>query len=87
MSGVAHPSVWTLITTIEKEDAFCRALIASALLGEPPKKKVKTVYKNLNRALRSLCERRRDNVITVEECLRGAGNRIRFGVQPDVNDI
>ena len=46
--------------------------------GEPPKKRQKRVYKNLQARMKNLCLDRRAGRKSVEEFLRGAGYNIRW---------
>ncbi|KAK8371725.1 hypothetical protein O3P69_016873 [Scylla paramamosain] len=46
--------------------------------GEPPKKRQKRVYKNLQTRMKNLCQDRRDGRKSVEEFLHGAGHNIRW---------
>lgn len=79
--GHQHPTIWKLIKALKEEDAVVRNDICLALIGNPPKKRIRAVYMRLDRALRSLISDHRDNVINVQQLLRGVGHRIRWDAQ------
>ena len=47
-------------------------------LGQPPKKRVKRLAKDLEEQLANLCRARRDDMKTMQELLRGVAHVIRF---------
>ena len=59
----------------------------NAARGEPPRKRVKRVYTQLQSRLHRLCVDRRDGNKTVEEFLRGAGHNIRWKPHGNQNQV
>ena len=78
LCGVSHPSVWKLIHWLKADSAHVSTTLLNAARGEPPRKRVKRVYTQLQSRLHQLCVDRRDGNKTVEEFLRGAGHNIRW---------
>ena len=76
--GYQHPSVWTMIDALKKEDAVACTHIAKDLNGQPPKKRVRREYKDMQIRLRTLCEDRAAGRKTIPELLRGVGHNIRW---------
>jgi hypothetical protein len=66
--GYNHPSIWRLIDCLKQQDE----------LGNPPKKKTKRIYFQLQQRLRNLCIQYGEGTRSLEEFLRGVGGNIRF---------
>ena len=76
--GHSHPSLFTLINNLKKDNALVIAAIQSEALGQPPKKRVKRASCELQARLFNLCIAHCDGAKTVVEMLRGIGHTIRF---------
>ena len=87
LCGVSHPSVWKLIHWLKADSAHVSTTLLNAARGEPPRKRVKHVYTQLQSRLHQLCVDRRDGNKTVEEFLRGAGHNIRWKPHGNQNQV
>ena len=76
--GYQHPSVWTMIDTLKKEDAVSCTHIAKDLNGQPPKKRIRREYKEMQIRLHKLCEDRAAGRKSIPELLSGVGHNIRW---------
>ena len=76
--GYNHPPIWTLIDAIKKEDCTVTTLIAQDLIGQPPQKRVRCEYRDLQTRLLTLCRQRAAGNKTVEDFLSGIGHNIRW---------
>ena len=76
--GYNHPPIWTLIDAIKKEDCTVTTLIAQDLIGQPPQKRVRREYRDLQTRLLTLCRQRAAGNKTVEDFLSGIGHNIRW---------
>ena len=86
LCGVQHPSIWKLIWWLKRDAALSSTHILSNSRGDPPRRRIKRVYCQLQARLRQLCCDRQDGSKSVEEFLRGAGHNIRWKPGPG-NDI
>ena len=75
-----HPSVWTLVESIALEDCYVRTSIRQYQLGEAMPRRIRRETAALQRRLRNLCERRRDNAVNIVGFLEAIGHNIRFGI-------
>ncbi|KAG0727804.1 hypothetical protein GWK47_033848 [Chionoecetes opilio] len=69
--GYQHPSIWKLIRTIQKEEAVVSAVIARDTVGEPPRKKTKQEYVDLEQRLKNLCKDYTEGRKNLDQVLRG----------------
>ena len=76
----AHPSIWALIEAMKLEDVHCRNILVQHRAGGAVVRRVRRETRDLERRLVNLCEKRRDNMLTLEEALRAIGHNIKFGV-------
>ena len=76
--GYQHPSVWTMIDTLKKEDAVSCTHIVKDLNGQPPKKRIRREYKEMQTRLHKLCEDRAAGRKSIPELLSGVGHNIRW---------
>ncbi|XP_076042354.1 uncharacterized protein LOC143026220 [Oratosquilla oratoria] len=76
--GHNHPSVWKLIEALKKDECSVSVTIQQDARGQPPMKRMRKVYTDLQQRLKTLCQARTSGAKTVEECLRGAGHNIRW---------
>ena len=76
--GHNHPSVWKLIEALKKDECSVSLTILQDARGQPPMKRVRKVYVELQQRLKTLCQARASGTKTVEEFLRGAGHNIRW---------
>jgi hypothetical protein len=76
--GYKHPPIWTLIDAIKKEECKTRTLIAQDAIGQPPQKRIRREYRDLQTRLCNLCHDRIARRKTVEEFLAGVGHNIRW---------
>ena len=77
--GLKHPSVWILISELQKEDRYvARGDIAKDDIGNPPQKRVRKESKNLQKRLYNLCQDRAQGRKSVCQFLRGVGYNIRW---------
>jgi hypothetical protein len=63
---------------LKKEDATASTLMMQDELGNPPKKKTKRIYFQLQQRLRNLCIQYGEGTRSLEEFLRGVGRNVRF---------
>ena len=73
--GHNHPSVWKLIEALKKDECSVSFTILQDARGQPPMKRVRTVYVELQQRLKTLCQARASGTKTVEEFLRGQGSK------------
>ena len=83
--GYTHPFVWVLIDALKKEECHVASLITQDLRGQPPKKRVKRQYKDLQERLCTLCQDRVAGRKSIGEFLQGVGHNIRW--RPANNDM
>lgn len=76
--GHSHPSIYTLIDNMRKDNALVIAALEAESRGQPPKKRVKRASRDLQERLSNLCTARRDGTKTVIEVLKALGHTIRF---------
>ena len=76
--GLKHPSIWILISELQKEDRVARSDIAKDDIGNPPQKRVRKESKNLQKRLYNLCQDRVQGRKSVRQFLRGVGYNIRW---------
>jgi hypothetical protein len=76
--GHQHPSLWTLIETLQQDEAMATTAVIQDSRGQPPVKRVKRSTQQLQLRLQTLCADRRDNKMSIADSLRGLGNIIRF---------
>ena len=76
--GYQDPSIWKLIRTIHKEEAVVSAVIARDSFGEPPRRKTKKIFVDLQQRLKNLCNDYTEGRKNLEQVLRGLGHNIRF---------
>ena len=76
--GHAHPSVWTVIESMQMDQAMASTAMLLHARGQPPAKRVCRAAERNQERLRTLCCRRRDGDITLEDMLRGIGHTVRF---------
>ena len=67
--GYQHPSVWTMIDALKKEDVVACTHIAKYQNGQPPKKRIRLEYKDMQIHLRKLCEDRAAGKKTIPDLL------------------
>ena len=77
--GYNHSPIWTLIDAIKKEDCTVTTLIAQDLIGQPPQKRVRREYRDLQTCFLTLCRQCAAGNKTVEDFLSGIGHNIRWG--------
>ena len=77
--GHSKPSVWVAIEAMQMDE---KALATTTLIrnarGGAPRKRVWRDSVQLQQRLSTLCQRRRDGDITIEEFLRGVGHSVRL---------
>ena len=73
-----NPSMWTAIDSIRRDQASVSTYIEQNANGEPPRKRVKKVTKDLHTRLRNICLDFSLGRKTAEELLRGVGRTIRW---------
>ena len=78
--GHSHPSFYTTIDNIRKDEAIVKTMILQDDRGEPPKKRIQRHYApRIQRRWKALCE---DIVVddrkSTEEFLRAVGQCVRF---------
>ena len=76
--GYAHPSVWTAINCMRKDQILVATVRAQGANGQPPRKRVKKATKDLQTRLKNLCIGISTGQKTLEEFLRGVGRVIRW---------
>ncbi|XP_042228469.1 uncharacterized protein LOC121870655 [Homarus americanus] len=79
--GHYHPSVWRVIEWFQLEEATVSTIIQQDGVGNPPRKRVRRRYVQLQERIRNLCAGRREDHKTVAEFLRGVGWNIRLNHQ------
>lgn len=75
--GHHHPCVWKAIEAIRKDQAICSTLLYQNIRGEPPKKRVRREYKNLQQKLKKLCSDYRDGLCNMNSFISTIGHCIR----------
>ena len=73
LKGVDHPNVWKLLSDIKEEDMLARLDILNTGNGNPPVKRVRQIYLDLQRRLRNLCEERAAGARNLDDFLRAVG--------------
>ena len=76
--GHRHPSFWKTIESIRKDEALNRISIINDQRGNPPRKKLRQTYVNLQQRLHRLCSDHADGIKTMEEFLSGIGHTIHM---------
>lgn len=76
--GHVHPSLWTLISAMQQDQALVSAAILQDARGQPPTKRQKRATVQLQQRLLRLCQDRRDGRKSVIETLRAVSHTIRF---------
>ena len=76
--GHAHPSFWTVVGALRKDAAIVSTMIVQDARGQPPQKRTKRAYADLQARLRALCQDRTTGRKTMEDFLRGVGHCVRF---------
>lgn len=79
--GHNHPSVWTAIDCLRKDQAIVAAALLADSRGAPPTKRVKRATRNLQDRLRNMCVDIASGRKNVEDFLHGVGHCIRFKVR------
>ena len=67
-----------MIDALKKEDAVACNHIAKDQNGQPPKKRIRREYKDMQIRLRKPCEDRAAGRQTIPELLLGVGHNIRW---------
>ena len=76
--GHRHPSLYTFITNIQKDNALVIVALEADERGQPPKKRHKKASRDLQQRLFNLCAARRDGKKTAVQLLKAIGHTIRF---------
>ena len=76
--GHTHPSVWTLIDSIRKDQAVVATLILQNQAGQPPKKRVRRVAQQIQARLLNLCIGYNAGDLTLPDFLRAVSHTIRL---------
>ena len=79
--GTHHPSVWRVVEWFKKEEATVQTILAQDAVGNPPVKKVRKKFVNMQTQLRNLCRDRICGAKSIPEFLRGVGWNIRLNKQ------
>ena len=77
LKGTDHPTLWDLLKTLREEDMVARLDINNTAIGNPPKKVVKWVYRELTTRLKELCRQYDAGDVNMEVFLRRIGYNIR----------
>ena len=78
LKGVDHPNVWKLLSDIKEEDMLARLDILNTGNGNPPVKRVRQIYLDLQTRLRNLCEERAAGAGNLDDFLRAVGRNLRW---------
>ena len=70
--------MWKLIEALKKDEYSVSVTIQQDARGQPPMKRMRKVYTELQQRLKALCQGRPSGAKTVEECPRGADHNIRW---------
>ena len=73
-----HPTIWKSINAIQLLQETTKTKILQNSIGQPPRKRVKRVYQQLQQRLSRLCFNYTEGEIDLEAFLRGIGRNIRF---------
>lgn len=76
--GHQHPSIWTAIDYLRKDQAMVQTLIVQDARGEPPAKRVKRATKDFQTRVKNLCIDFVEGRKTLEEFMRGVGHCVRI---------
>ena len=78
LKGVSHPSLAVLCSDMRKEDMLVRVDLVNAQRGQPPTKRIKQIYVQLQTRLRRICQDNEAGIRDMEETLAGIGYNIRW---------
>jgi len=78
--GHNHPSIWTLVESIQMDEAQASTDILRDARGQPPAKRVKRATATHQQRLQQLCCDRRDGRRSVQDVLRALGHCVRLTV-------
>lgn len=77
--GHKHPTVWSLIKSLQMEQATTETVVAQIRVGAAPTgRRVKQVFIQQQERLSNLCRQYNTGERTLPEFLRAAANTIRF---------
>ena len=76
--GHKHPSFWSSIEAIRKDEATSHVAILQDAIGNPPAKRIKRKSKDLQRRLRNLCLDHSQGRKNLQEFLTAIGHTIRL---------
>ena len=79
--GHSHPSFYTAIGNIRKDEAIVKTMMLQDDRGKPPKKRRKRNYARIQKRLKTLCEDIVTGRKSTEEFLRAVGQCVRFLTQ------
>ena len=75
--GTKHPSIWRAVECLQQENSATEVLLSQTDAGNPPKKRIKRKYVQLQERLKNLCEQHRDGQSNVNDFLRRVGRHLR----------
>ncbi|XP_041466621.1 uncharacterized protein LOC121417108 [Lytechinus variegatus] len=85
--GHYHPTFWKALQNLKAEQSAVEVAISQFLIGNPPKKEIKRVYRDLQHRLRNLCVDLRDGRRDMAQFLQAISHNIRplriLNVEPD----
>lgn len=76
--GHSHPSIWTAIDSIQKDQAMVSKAIQLNARGEPPSTRGRRQNMQLQKSLQVLCRRRISGELTVGDFLRAVGHTVHL---------
>ena len=76
--GHSHPSFYTAVDNIRKDEALVKTMMLQADRGEPPKKRRKRNHVRMQKRLKTLCQDIVAGRKYTEEFLRAIDQCVRF---------
>jgi hypothetical protein len=78
MVGHNHPSVWTLIHSLQMDQALVATDLLQDARGQPPTKRTKRAAEQHQQRLLNICVDRRDGRKSIAETIDALGHCIRL---------
>ena len=75
--GHVRPSFWSVVRALRKDAAIVSTMIVQDARGQPPQKRTKRAYTDLQARLHTLCTDRANGVKSMVDFLRGVGHCVR----------
>ena len=76
--GHKRPNIWKFIKSIKEEESAVRSVIQQDSIGDPPRKRQKRVYVQLQSRLKALCNDVAFDTKTIQEFFRCIAHNLRW---------